>query len=319
MLAQEIDCQDIDSGPTLPAMDSPCAPRGLDALNERRRVARTAARHSANKLPYGHLTRKREAEAHRRLQAHFCLRSLGGPRFRSLLRLAADRKFRVVGKRSLWQVKLDRVSRMASKMSTAFMAESPGADQATMTQAIENVMTHGPCNDTWIRRHERRAGTYGLAVAVGRVAAIHFDVAACPTDVASAQLGSLDACTADASWGHNRLSGKTPEEIATIPAFFKRKLAEAQTREQRLIEDRDDLARELAEERRHRQRLSEDMDDLSRELAEERRHRAGLAEFFRGWQQGAATQVVPQDMPVHLVQWLDPDLVPPFRRAPRVP
>ena len=29
------------------------------------------------------------------------------------------------------------------------------------------------------------AGTYGLAVAVGRVAAIHFDVAACPTDVAA--------------------------------------------------------------------------------------------------------------------------------------
>ena len=89
----------------------------------------------------------------------------------------------MVGKRSLWQVKLDRVSRMASKMSTAFMAESPGADQETMTQAIENVMTHGPCNDTWIRCHERLAGT--LAVAVGRVAAIHFDVAACPTDVAA--------------------------------------------------------------------------------------------------------------------------------------
>ena len=101
MLAQEIDCQDIDSGPTLPAMDSPCAPRGLDALNEKRRVARTAARHSANKLPWGAATRKKEAEAHRRLQVHFCLRSLGGPRFRSLLRLAADRKFRVVGKR--WQ------------------------------------------------------------------------------------------------------------------------------------------------------------------------------------------------------------------------
>ena len=54
-----------------------------------------------------------------------------------------------------------------------------------MTQAIENVMTHGPCNDTWIRCHER-LGTYGLAVAVGRVAAIHFDVAACPTDVEAA-------------------------------------------------------------------------------------------------------------------------------------
>ena len=196
MLAQEIDCQDIDSGPTLPAMDSPCAPRGLDALHERRRVARTAARHSANKLPWGAATRKQEAEAHRRLQVHFCLRSLGGPRFRSLLRLAADRKFRVVGKRSLWQVKLDRVSRMASKMSTAFMAESPGADQATMTQAIENVMTHGPCNDTWIRCHERLAGTYGLAVAVGRVAAIHFDVAACPTDIAACPT-DVAACQTD--------------------------------------------------------------------------------------------------------------------------
>ena len=54
-----------------------------------------------------------------------------------------------------------------------------------MVQAIENVMTHGPCNDTWIRCHERVIGTYGLAAAVGRVAAIHFDVAACPTDVAA--------------------------------------------------------------------------------------------------------------------------------------
>ena len=54
-------------------------------------------------MPWGAATRKKEAEAHRRLQAHFCLRSLGGPRFRSLLRLAAGRKFRVVGKRSLWQ------------------------------------------------------------------------------------------------------------------------------------------------------------------------------------------------------------------------
>ena len=131
MLAQEIDCQDIDSGPTLPAMDSPCAPRGLDALNEKRRVARTAARHSANKLPWGAATRKKEAEAHRRLQVHFCLRSLGGPRFRSLLRLAADRKFRVVGKRSPWQVKLDRVNRMGSKMLTAFITErhDPGNEK----------------------------------------------------------------------------------------------------------------------------------------------------------------------------------------------
>ena len=172
MLAQEIDCQDIDSGPTLPAMDSPCAPRGLDALNEKRRVARTAASNWPDKLPWGAASRggrwwKKEAECHRRLQVDFCLRSLGGPRFRSLLRLAADRKFRVVGKRSPWHVKLDRVSRMASKMSTAFMAESPGADQETMTQAIENVMTHGPCNDTWIRCHERLAGPRRRHVRVG--------------------------------------------------------------------------------------------------------------------------------------------------------
>ena len=217
MLAQEIDCQDIDSGPTLPAMDSPRftwdemrrVGRGLDALNEKRRVARTAASNWPDKLPWGAASRggrwwKKEAECHRRLQVDFCLRSLGGPRFRSLLRLAADRKFRVVGKRSLWQVKLDRVSRMyrylwrsfASKMSTAFMAESPGADQETMTQAIENVMTHGPCNDTWIRCVERVAGTYGLAVAVGRAAAIHFDVAACPTDVAACPT-DIAACPTD--------------------------------------------------------------------------------------------------------------------------
>jgi hypothetical protein len=167
-------------------MASPCASRGLNALNERRSAARALARQSANKLAYGEATSKNTLEARYKTQIRFYLTALGGQRFRSLLRMAADRKFRVAGKSSAWKVKLDQVTKMASTMSTAFMANASGGDSDIMIQAIEHVMTHGPCSDAWIRCHERFAGVYGLAVAVGREAAI--DVAACPTEETAERL-----------------------------------------------------------------------------------------------------------------------------------
>ena len=55
----------------------------------------------------------------------------------------------------------------------AFMANVGGGHSVnTMMKAIENVMTHGPCNDAWIRCQERFAGVYGLGRAVAREAAI---------------------------------------------------------------------------------------------------------------------------------------------------
>ena len=142
----------------------------LQFLNARRGQNRAEARAKAGKLPHGYISPRNRQETERKREVEYYTSFFGGPGWRSLLRRAIERGFRMRKKTSPMSQKRKQIARMFDAINYGYASRLANKDGNLLSE-VERVLDEGPCDDGWLAAHEPLGGVLCLGALVGQEAA----------------------------------------------------------------------------------------------------------------------------------------------------